>query len=68
MMSDMATKKICDRCGAEINPLSSGKKLILTGVHGLSISRFGEEDSNADLCVSCAFHLRKWLDGGADNG
>lgn len=67
----MATKKICDRCGAEINPYYSGKKLYLTDYNGLSANNFGKDgDIAVDLCVSCAFHLRKWLNGeeGADNG
>ena len=58
----MATVKICDRCGAEINPKSS-----LTYVHMLdsTLERLQEKE----LCVSCAFKLREWLvkDGeGAD--
>lgn len=51
----MATKKICDACGAEINPKSLGTEMILRN------DRYEQE--NYDLCVSCAFHLHKWLDG-----
>lgn len=51
----MATKKICDTCGAEINPKASGTEMILQNIR--------YERENYDLCVSCAFHLHRWLDG-----
>lgn len=53
----MATKLICDRCGAEINPKSS---VIYAGTR-----RFKMEinDDDYDLCVSCAHKLRAWLSG-----
>lgn len=50
----MASKLICDSCGAEINPQNSRTFM--------GLSHDGEEELY-DLCVSCAFHLRKWLDG-----
>ena len=54
----MATKLICDRCGAEINPKSSvtyaGIRLLL---------KMEIYDNDYDLCVSCAHKLRAWLSG-----
>ena len=44
----MATKKICDRCGAEIT--------------GLSTYQY-EGKLTYELCCSCAYHLGRWLDG-----
>lgn len=59
----MATKKICDRCGAEINPKNSANYVQIKDY-------YGEKFEEHELCVSCAFRLRKWLSGeeGADNG
>lgn len=57
----MATKRTCDRCGSEINPIYS---VTYTGL-------WTPQDTGRkpiELCCSCAFHLRKWLKGGADNG
>lgn len=53
----MATKRICDRCGAEINPMSS--------VTYAGMRRFKMEvcDNDYELCVSCAHKLRAWLSG-----
>ena len=51
----MAIKKICDVCGAEINPSSSGKVM--------SFGKFGACPESYDLCVSCAFHLQRWIHG-----
>lgn len=52
----MATKLICDRCSAEINPMSS--------VTYAEVRRFMEvSDNNYELCVSCAHKLRAWLSG-----
>lgn len=52
----MATKLICDRCGAEINPMSS---VTYAGVRWfMEVS-----DNNYELCVSCAHKLRAWLSG-----
>lgn len=51
----MATKRVCDRCGAEINPPSSvtyaGMRRIKTCVN----------TKDYELCVSCAHELRKWF-------
>lgn len=56
----MATKKICDRCGAEINPKESVVNLEMFDYrHQPVLDRIVTE-----LCCSCSFHLRKWLDGG----
>lgn len=57
----MATKRICDRCGAEINPPASvtyaGMRRIKGGVNSVDY----------DLCVSCANELRKWFNGEEDD-
>ena len=53
----MATKRVCDRCGAEINPSISvtyaGMRRIKTGVN----------TEEYELCVSCAHKLQKWFNG-----
>lgn len=53
----MATKRVCDRCGAEINPPTAatyaGMRRIKTGVNA----------EDYELCVSCANKLRKWFNG-----
>lgn len=53
----MATKKVCDRCGAEINPFNS--------VTYVSMRRVKNDinDNDYELCVSCAYKLRKWFAG-----
>ena len=59
----MATKLICDRCGAEINPKCS---VIYAGMRRHNMSR---NETDYDLCVSCAHKLRAWLSGKEnDNG
>lgn len=62
----MATKRVCDRCGAEINPTSS-----VTYVNVRSA--FHEESpewlySVVELCCSCAMQLRKWMEPRAEEG
>lgn len=52
----MATAKVCDRCGAVINPTNSGLFLIL----GTGGYRTGNGESK-DPCCSCALELRKFL-------
>lgn len=51
----MATKRVCDRCGAEINPPNSvtyaGMRRVKTDIN----------DNDYELCVSCAHRLRKWF-------
>lgn len=53
----MATKSVCDRCGAEINPSNSvtyaGMRRVKSAISG----------NDYELCVSCAHELRKWFDG-----
>lgn len=58
----MATKRVCDRCGAEINPANS--------VTYACIRRIKNDinDKDYELCVSCAMNLKKWLRGEDDNG
>jgi hypothetical protein len=51
----MATKRICDRCGAEIE-LAEGSVYA-----GMSNYRY-EGRMTYELCPSCAFHLGRWLD------
>lgn len=52
--SSLATKLICDRCGAEINPMSS---VTYVGVKN------SMKDNGYELCVSCAHKLREWFKG-----
>lgn len=53
----MATKRVCDRCGAEINPYNyvtyAGMRRIKNDIN----------DNDYELCVSCAHKLRKWFNG-----
>mgnify|MGYP002731923319 CR=1 FL=1 len=53
----MATKLICDRCGAEINPKSP------VTYAGMRRFKRGENDNDYELCVSCAHKLWKWFTG-----
>lgn len=53
----MATKLICDRCGAEINPMSSVTRA------GMWRHKMNGNETYCDLCVSCAHKLRAWLSG-----
>lgn len=52
----MATKRICDRCGAEINPQSSAAyvrfRRACEGAAGID---------ETELCVSCGMRIREWL-------
>lgn len=50
----MATKRVCDRCGAEINPTSS-----VTYVNVRSA--FHENSPDIELCCSCAMQIKEWL-------
>ena len=53
----MATKRVCDRCGAEISPVNfvtyAGMRRVKTDIN----------DNDYELCVSCAHKLRKWFNG-----
>lgn len=53
----MATKLICDRCGAEINPKSSASYA------GIRKRKNDTNDNDYELCVSCAHKLREWFKG-----
>lgn len=53
----MATKLICDRCGAEINPMSS------VTYAGMRKRKSDINDYDYELCVSCAHKLREWFKG-----
>ena len=52
----MATVKVCDRCGAVINPRNSGLYII----YGTGGYRTGDGEAK-DLCCSCALALKKFL-------
>ena len=52
----MATRRFCDRCGAEINPAEGSIYA------GMSNFRY-EGRLTYELCVSCAHRLEKWLNG-----
>ena len=54
----MATAKVCDRCGAVINPKNSGLYIIL----GTGDYRTGNGEAK-DLCCSCALQLKNFLAG-----
>lgn len=51
----MATKLICDRCGAEINPKSA------VTYAGMRKRKSGINDNDYELCVSCAHELLEWF-------
>lgn len=51
----MATKRVCDRCGAEINPSNS------VTYAGMRRVKNDINDNEYELCVSCAHELRKWF-------
>ena len=53
----MATKRVCDRCGAEINPYNS------VTYAGMRRIKSDINDNDYELCVSCAHELRKWFNG-----
>lgn len=57
----MATKRECDRCGAEINPPNS---VTYAGIRRI---KNDISDTDYELCVSCANKLRKWLNGEEDD-
>lgn len=59
----VATKRVCDRCGAEINPFNS------VTYAGMRRVKNEINDNDYELCVSCAHELRKWFNGEEnDNG
>ena len=52
----MAIKRICDRCGAEINPQSSA-----TYVRIRNARESAAVVDEGELCVSCGMQIREWL-------
>lgn len=59
----MATKRVCDRCGAEISPFNS------VTYAGMRRIKNDINDNDYELCASCAHKLRKWFNGEEkDNG
>lgn len=59
----MATKRVCDRCGAEISPFNSATYA------GMRRVKNDINDNDYELCVLCAHKLRKWFNGEEnDNG
>jgi hypothetical protein len=56
----MATKLICDRCGAEIYP-----KISVTYA-GIRLRKNDIDDNDYELCVSCAHELQEWFHGGKE--
>lgn len=57
----MSVKHFCDRCGAEINPVTSHSFCRVTS----SVVEF-EYTIPHEICVSCAFRLKKFLEGEAE--
>lgn len=53
----MSTKRVCDRCGAEISPPNS---VTYAGIRRI---KNDINDNDYELCVSCACKLRKWFNG-----
>ena len=53
----MATKRICDRCGAEINPPSS---VTYAGIRRI---KNDINDNDYELCVSCVVKFKEWFRG-----
>ena len=68
----MATIKICDRCGAVINPADSMVYVYLRNKNGDPFL-VNKEVSEIELCYYCAMQIREVLKPvtkkeGADNG
>ena len=57
----VATKRVCDRCGAEINPFNS------VTYAGMRRVKNDINENDYELCVSCAHELRKWFNGEEDD-
>ena len=57
----MATKRVCDRCGAEINPTSSATYVNVR-------SAFLEESPDIELCCSCTMQIKEWLKSRVEEG
>ena len=54
----MAIQHICDRCGAVINPTRSATRIAFDN----ECPGRSNTDERYELCVSCAFHLKNWLE------
>ena len=52
----VAIKRICDRCGAEINPRESASFVQIKHACGDML------DKETELCVSCKNQLKRWLE------
>lgn len=67
----MATKLICDRCGAEINPKSSvtyaGMWKRKNDINDNDVIAAVVAAYDHELCVSCAHELREWFHGGRED-
>ena len=50
----MMVKRICDRCGAEINPTSSATYVNVRGA-------YRDPTGEIELCCSCGMRIREWL-------
>lgn len=59
----MATKLICDRCGAEINPKSSVTYAGIRKRKNDINDNWQEMLDDYELCASCAQKLREWFKG-----
>ena len=59
----MATKLICDRCGAEINPKSSVTYAGIRKRKNDINDNWQEMLDDYELCASCAHKLREWFKG-----
>lgn len=57
----MATKRVCDRCGAEINPTSSATYVNIRRA-------FHEKSPDIELCCSCAMQIKEWLKSRVEEG
>lgn len=58
------TKKICDRCGEEINPQNSTIYVCMSDKHiPTMIGSAMYFPNETELCASCADQLRQWLEG-----
>lgn len=60
----MATKRVCDRCGAEIRPFNP---VTYAGMRRVK-NEIEINDNDYELCVSCAHELRRWFDGEKAHG
>lgn len=58
----MATKRVCDRCGAEINLVN------FVTYAGMRRVKNDINDTDYELCVACACELRNWFNGEKAHG